>query len=118
MKRNFTFPESVTVLYYLSGKRPEAYHVIVHCLDFDLAGTGSTMDEATEVIKGCIAAYIEYGLEEGLESYISRPAPKQYWDTAKKATEVDCQDTILVEDNRVPGDSTVVSIKIKMVVQS
>lgn len=105
--QQFKLPEVVTVLYRFREDR-----VIAHVLDFDLASSGKTLDEATAAIKATTKLYVEYGLENGLENSIYCEAPTQYWDLAEKAEHLGSSEVILINAKRHSDLPETVSIGI------
>ena len=97
-KITFNLPTEVLILYRtLNGQ------VVAHNLHFDLASAGPTMDEATTKIKACTKAYVEYGLEKGLEEFIHRPADQKFWDMVEGAKRLDSDEVIWIQDRRKKG---------------
>ena len=97
MENNPTFelPTTVSVL-FLSGDG----RFTAHNLDFDLAVSGETMEEAAELVKRCTKAHVEYALENGLENDLFCPAPQECWEMAKKAQPLGTSEVILIDDRR------------------
>jgi hypothetical protein len=73
------FPRTVSVLF-----RGELGRIVAHNLDFDLVCVGETQEEAELKILAATKRYVEYGLQNNLESKIWRPAPEKFWDMIPK----------------------------------
>ena len=72
----FVLPMSAMVLFYPA----KSGGIVAHSLDFDLVCVAPTIEEAGKRIKIAVQGYVEYGIENGLSSYIRRPAPSRFWD--------------------------------------
>ena len=94
----FDLPTEVLILF-----RKIEGQVVAHNLHFDLASAGDSREEATRKIKACTKAYVEYGLEKGLEDFIHRPADREYWDLANHAPKLDSDEVIWIDDRRKKG---------------
>ena len=103
----FELPATVTVLFQFKENV-----IIAHNLDFDLASSGRTLEEATACIKACTKAYVEYGLEQGLEDHIYQSAPEEYWELARNAEALGSSEVILINDKRDSQESEPVRIGI------
>ena len=94
-KRAFKLPTWVSILFCREEGR-----VVAHNLDFDLAVEGRSMEEATELIKVCTKAHIEYALENRLENHLYRSAPDDLLALAQSAEPLGSSEVILVNDKR------------------
>jgi len=76
-RKPFELPTSVTIRFYpepnVSGK------VTAHALDFDLASTADTKEEALKKIRLSIRSYVEYGFLQGWAEDIRYSAPAKFW---------------------------------------
>lgn len=50
-----------------------------HCLEFDLVGEGSSIEEAEKSIVNNIVNYVTFAISKGLFNKIINPAPPEYW---------------------------------------
>ncbi len=59
---------------------------VAHCLDFDIATSGKSVEDTISNIKDAISCYVVACNQLGIEGTdMLRPAPQEYWDTARKA---------------------------------
>ena len=93
----FKLPMSTIALFH----SPRENETVAHNLDFDLVCVGPTQDEAMKRLRLAVKAYVEYGLENGLEAHIRRPAPKEYWDMVATAKISGNTETIRILDRRI-----------------
>lgn len=93
--QTFKLPTLVSILFLFEEGRCTA-----HNLDFDLAVSGKTMEEATELIKLCTKAHVEYALDNGLEDQLYRYAPPKYWEIAEEARPLGTSEVIYINDRR------------------
>lgn len=74
-RKPFELPTTVTIRFYPeSGDR-----VTAHALDFDLASTGKTHEEALRKIRLSIRSYVEFGFLNGWAEDIRYAAPTKFW---------------------------------------
>ena len=71
----FTLPTTVFILF-----RMESGRVVAHNLDFDLVCVDESKEMAERKIVEATRGYVEYGLRNGLEECMHRPAPQKFWD--------------------------------------
>ena len=57
---------------------------VAHCLDIDMTGTGDDPQEALEELLGTMEVQFELWKELGKDAAPPKPAPKAYWEAAKK----------------------------------
>ena len=91
----FRLPKSLTWLYIKSPGR-----VVAHNLDFDLVAVGKNMAEAKSRLALCTKAYVEFGLSQGLQEFIVRPAPEDLWDKVLDSKIAGSDPVILIDDKR------------------
>ena len=65
---------------------------VAHCLDYDLVGMGRTMRAAFTELVGTLEVYIQEWVAGGGTEPPPAPAPKRFWDAAKKAEELPALD--------------------------
>lgn len=79
---DFTFTSQ---LHYLVHQVDGEY--VAHCLDLDLVGTGTNVDDAVEQLNDLVRAVVFLCLKVGIpdtSSHCSR-APQKYWDKFRQA---------------------------------
>lgn len=80
------------------------------CLEFDLVVQAPTWQEAKEHIEDLADAWLKNVLENRLpESLLNKPAPKKYWDLAKKvdAERLDVGGTFLSSHSKLPSPNLI-----------
>jgi predicted RNase H-like HicB family nuclease len=50
-----------------------------HCLEFDLAESGDSVDDAKRNILDVIRAHVEYAVKNDNMEYLFKSAPMEYW---------------------------------------
>lgn len=74
-RKPFALPASVTIMF---RKEPDE-QITAHALEFDLAATAPTREDAIRKIRLSIRSYVEFGFLNGWAEDIRYPAPAEYW---------------------------------------
>ena len=56
-----------------------------HCLEFDLVGEGSSIEDAEKSIVNNIVNYVTFAISKGLFNKIINPAPPEYWNKLQES---------------------------------
>jgi hypothetical protein len=71
----FSLPMSVTF-----GTHEREGKWIAHSLEFDLAASGTSKQEALDKLRLSVKTYVEYGLSKKWDDAIIFPAPDMFWE--------------------------------------
>ncbi|HEY1649973.1 MAG TPA: hypothetical protein VGF96_18460 [Terracidiphilus sp.] len=79
---DFTFTSQ---LHYLVHQSDGEY--VAHCLDLDLVGTGSSVDDAVEELNDAVRTVVYFCIKSNAPNASSccHPAPQEYWDMFRRA---------------------------------
>jgi hypothetical protein len=73
-RKPFELPTAITITF-----RSENNKITAHALDFDLACTGETREEANKKIRLAIRTYVEFGFLNQWSEDIRYDAPQEFW---------------------------------------
>ena len=97
-RKSFELPTSVTIRFY---HEPDG-QITAHALDFDVASTAPSREEAIKKIRLAVRSYVEFGFLNGWVEDIRYAAPQKFW--PPEGTQFETMEPITVHINNAESN--------------